>query len=89
MDQMSMAKSARTERPTAEQEAMDLFICNIPIGPGIVASMFREKWDDKAVWICLIEPATGVPVHTTVPLSELDQFLLTLIRRYAPETTLM
>ncbi|MCA8275238.1 hypothetical protein LGN17_22385 [Burkholderia sp. AU30280] len=84
-----MAEFAHPERPISEQDVLDLFICNLPIGPDVVASLFREKWDDRAVWICMIEPATGVPVHTTVPLSELDQFLLTLIGRYSPETTLM
>lgn len=84
-----MAEFELTEKQTEAQDVLDLFICNIPIAPGIVASMFREKWDDTAVWICLIEPTTGVPVHVTVPLSELDQYVVALIGRYSPETTLM
>ncbi|AJY22743.1 hypothetical protein CH72_641 [Burkholderia ambifaria AMMD] len=84
-----MADFVGPELPAEAQEAMDLFVCNLPIGPGVVASIFLEKWDRAAVWICFIEPATDVPVHTTVPLSELDQFLLTLMGRYAPKTILM
>ena len=84
-----MAKLEPTDRPTVEQEVLDLFVCNLPIGPGVVASIFLEKWNHVAVWICFVEPATDVPMHTTVPLWELDQLLDALMSRYAPETILM
>ncbi|OXJ00810.1 MULTISPECIES: hypothetical protein [Burkholderia] len=84
-----MDKLGRIDRPTVEQAAMNLFVCDLPIGPGVVASIFLEKWDHVAVWICFVESATDVPVHTTVLISELDQFLGALMGRYAPETILM